>query len=40
VGDDDEMPLRATMREKFEGKTVTIFMAIVTLFALFGDELR
>jgi hypothetical protein len=40
VGDDDEQPLRASMRDKFEGKTVTVCMALVTIFALFGDELR
>jgi hypothetical protein len=38
--DDDEQPFRTYVRERFEGNCVTITMALVTLFALFGDEIK
>ena len=34
------MPIRHQIREIFEGKFVTIVMAQVTIFSLFGDEAR
>ena len=40
VGDDDEQPFRAQVRDVFEGKFVTTVMALVTIFALFGDDIR
>jgi hypothetical protein len=40
VGDDDELPMRTQIRNVFEGKFVTILMACVTIYALFGDEGR
>jgi hypothetical protein len=40
IGDDDEMPIRAQIRDVSEGKTVTIVMAMVTIFALVGAEAK
>ena len=40
INDDDVVPPRAKVREFFEGKFVTILMAAVTIFALFGDDIR
>ena len=34
------MPIRARAREIAEGKFVTIFMSFLTVFALFGDDMR
>ena len=39
-GDEDESPVRARAREFVEAKFVTIVMAITTIFALVGDDLR
>lgn len=38
--DEDEVPRRTQCREIFEGSQMTIFMGAVTIFALFGDDLR
>ena len=40
VSDEDLIPTRQKVREFFEGKFVTILMAAVTIFALFGDDFR
>lgn len=40
VNDEDAVPTRAKVREFSEGKFVTILMAAVTIFALFGDDFR
>lgn len=40
VNDEDQTPTRAIVREFFEGKFVTLLMAAVTVFALFGDDFR
>ena len=39
-GDDDESPIRLTVREFIEGKYVTFLMFITTIYALFGDDIR
>lgn len=39
-GEEDDVPIRTTIREIVEGKIVTIIMAITTVFALFGDDIR
>ena len=39
-GDEDSIPVREQVRKIIEGNTITIIMAITTLFALFGDDLR
>ena len=38
--EEDAIPSRQKVREFFEGKFVTILMAAVTIFALFGDDFR
>lgn len=38
--DEDQIPTRQKVREFSEGKFVTILMAAVTIFALFGDDVR
>ena len=38
--DEDQIPTRQKVREFSEGKFVTILMAAVTIFALFGDDFR
>ena len=38
--DEDTVPTRQKVREFFEGKFITILMAAVTIFALFGDDFR
>ena len=40
VNDEDDVPTRQVVREFFEGKFVTLVMAAVTIFALFGDDFR
>jgi len=40
VNDDDIVPTRQKIREFSEGKFVTALMAAVTIFALFGDDIR
>ena len=40
IGDEDLPSTRAQAREIMDGKYMTIFMAAVTLFALFGDDMR
>ena len=37
---DDEVSVRARIREIAEGKVITIIMMIVTIFALIGDDFR
>lgn len=38
--DEELVPTRQIVREFFEGKFVTLLMAAVTIFALFGDDFR
>ena len=38
--DDDTPSTRARVRDIMDGKQMTIFMALVTLFALIGDDMR
>ena len=40
ISDEDVVPPRQIVREFFEGKLVTLIMAAVTIFALFGDDFR
>lgn len=40
VGEEDEPPVRARVRDFMENSTVTLVMSITTLFALFGDDFR
>lgn len=40
AGDEDSIPVRETVRKILEGNTVTVVMAITTIFALFGDDFR
>lgn len=40
VSDEEVVPSRQTVREFSEGKFVTLVMAAVTIFALFGDDFR
>ena len=40
MNEEDLVPTRQKVREFFEGKFVTILMAAVTIFALFGDDFR
>ena len=40
LSEQDLVPTRQKVRELFEGKFVTILMAAVTIFALFGDDFR
>ena len=40
IADEDQVPTRQKVREFSEGKFVTILMAFVTIFALFGDDFR
>lgn len=39
-GEEDESPVRLRAREFIEGKYITVLMALTTIFALFGDDLR
>lgn len=38
--DEEVTPTRAKVREIFEGKIITTIMSTVTLYALFGDDIR
>ena len=38
--DDDEKDVRQQVRDLIDGKAVTILMTVVTLWALFGDDIR
>jgi len=40
AGEDDSVPIRLRVREIVDGNMVTFVMTIVTLFALFGDDMR
>ena len=40
MNEEDLVPTRQKVREFFEGKFITILMAAVTIFALFGDDFR
>ena len=37
--DDEAPPIRQQIREIVEGKFVTIVMTIITIFALFGEDI-
>jgi len=39
-GEDDQVPIRQTVREFMDGKLVASIMTSLTLFALFGDDFR
>ena len=38
--DEEVTPTRAKVREIFEGKIITTIMSTVTIYALFGDDIR
>lgn len=40
AGEEEETPIRTLVREIVEGKVVTLLMSIITVFALFGDDIR
>ena len=40
AGDDEAEPVRQQVREIVEGKFITTLMTLITLFALFGDDMR
>ena len=40
AGDDEAEPVRQQVREVVEGKFITSLMTFITIFALFGDDIR